>query len=91
MEEVCGDESSGVDLNRNYAIDWKVEENTKKFDGNDPCGETYKGKAPFSEKESSNIRDFIDRNKENLKFVVNLHSNGNSYIWPYNGRKVNDI
>lgn len=26
-----------------------------------------------------------------LKFVVNFHSNGNSFMWPFNGRNPNDI
>lgn len=37
------------------------------------------------------MRDFIDLNKNQLKFVVNIHSNGNSWIFPYNGRVENDI
>jgi hypothetical protein len=58
---------------------------------NDPCGECYRGKEAFSEKETQTMRDFIDANKNQLKFVVNLHSNGNSWIYPYNGRVENDI
>ena len=57
----------------------------------DPCGECYRGTSPFSEKETQALRDFIDKNKSELKFVVNLHSNGNSWIYPYNGRPTNDI
>ena len=57
----------------------------------DPCGECYKGINAFSEKETQTMRDFIDSHKEQLKFVVNLHSNGNSWIYPYNGRATNDI
>ena len=37
------------------------------------------------------MKKFIEDNKEQLKFVINFHSNGNSWIYPYNGRPVNDI
>lgn len=37
------------------------------------------------------MKKFIEDNREQLKFVINFHSNGNSWIYPYNGRPVNDI
>jgi hypothetical protein len=37
------------------------------------------------------MRDFLESKKEELRFVVNFHSNGNSFIWPFNGRAPNDI
>ena len=37
------------------------------------------------------MRDFIDSHKQQLKFVINIHSNGNSWIYPYNGGVENDI
>jgi len=46
---------NGVDLNRNYEVDWH------KPGGNspDPCAESYRGTAPFSEPETRAIRDFL--------------------------------
>jgi len=85
---------SGVDLNRNYAIDFGVDTRSGSENENecvDVCSECYRGTQPFSEKETSAVRDFIDMNKEKLKFVSNFHSNGNSWIYPYNGRLENDI
>jgi len=37
------------------------------------------------------MRSFLDQKKDELKFVINFHSNGNSFIWPFNGRENNDI
>jgi murein tripeptide amidase MpaA len=87
----CAPEDSGVDLNRNYGMDWGVVEGADKEDSIDPCGESFKGASAFSEKETQAMKEFIENKKDNLKFVINLHSNGNSYIWPYNGRSDNDI
>ena len=88
----CQPEDAGVDLNRNYGMDWGVfEASGDKDQSSDPCGESYKGKSAFSEKETQALRDFIDQNQAFLKFVINIHSNGNSYIFPYNGRSENDI
>jgi hypothetical protein len=37
------------------------------------------------------MRDFLSLKKDELRFVVNFHSNGNSFMWPFNGRSPNDI
>ena len=26
-----------------------------------------------------------------LKFIINCHTSGNDFLWPYNGREPNDI
>ena len=26
-----------------------------------------------------------------MKFIVNCHTSGNDFVWPFNGREVNDI
>lgn len=39
---------SGVDLNRNYAYQWGIDENGS---SSDPCDECYRGEKPFSEPE----------------------------------------
>ena len=59
----CMPEDSGVDLNRNWPIDWGQSEKTTtavtQKDGTnvidpclDPCGECYKGEKPLSEPET---------------------------------------
>ena len=47
--EECGHEESGVDLNRNWPVDWKIEDdkNIEKV-----CGEYWPGAAPLSEPEN---------------------------------------
>lgn len=33
----------------------------------------------------------MESHKDEVKFVINFHSNGNSFMWPFNGRHPNDI
>lgn len=79
----------GVDLNRNYGVDW--DENKIFPNAKDPCFEFYAGHEAFSEPETRAIRDFLEKHKDEIKFVINFHSNGNSFMWPFNGRNPNDI
>jgi hypothetical protein len=51
----------------------------------------YPGPAAFSEPEAVAYKNFLTQNKNELDFVINVHSNGNSFIYPFNGRGVNDI
>ena len=37
------------------------------------------------------MKSFLEAHKNELKFVINFHSNGNSFMWPFNGREKNDI
>lgn len=91
----CNGLMQGVDLNRNYGIDWQV--NSERAEGHwesaaaNPCSEFFPGPHGFSEKETQAMRDFLASKKEELRFVVNFHSNGNSFMWPFNGRQNNDI
>ena len=57
----------------------------------DPCEYNFPGNTPFSEPETKAFRDFLIKNKDDLSFVINMHSNGNSFIYPFNGRDENDI
>lgn len=52
----CGEENSGVDLNRNFGIDW-AKENVK--NKTELCGDFWPGAEPFSEPETRALRDFI--------------------------------
>lgn len=84
----CGGEESGTDLNRNWGVDWSVQSD---IDHSIKCGEYYPGTATFSEPESTALKEFITANKQTLKFVINIHTSGQEFIWPFNGRKPNDI
>tara|TARA_B100001059_G_scaffold129544_1_gene129507 strand:- start:8937 stop:11207 length:2271 start_codon:yes stop_codon:yes gene_type:complete len=50
-----GTSCAGVDLNRNWDIDWNGGESTS----TDTCSDIYVGSAPFSEPETTAMRDFI--------------------------------
>lgn len=84
----CGEENSGVDLNRNYGVDW---ESLHVKNKTELCGDYWPGDEPFSEPETRALRDFVANHKRELKFVINCHTSGNEFIWPYNGRNPNDI
>ena len=86
--EKCGPENSGVDLNRNYGVAWEKENEKNKTE---LCGDYWPGEKAFSEPESRAMRDFIAEKKSSLKFVINCHTSGNEFIWPYNGVEHNDI
>jgi len=56
----------GVDLNRNYDIDWENGDS-------DPNSETYRGPSPFSEPETQAMRDFA------YNHTINLYLTYHSY------------
>lgn len=85
---MCGDEDGGTDLNRNWGIDWHaLDENRKE----EVCGEYWPGATAFSEPESVALRTFVKNNKNTLKFVINVHTSGQDFIWPFNGKDPNDL
>lgn len=84
----CGAEDSGVDLNRNYGVDWESE-NAK--NRTELCGDYWPGESAFSEPESRALRDYVGQHKSEIKFIINCHTSGNDFIWPFNGREHNDI
>lgn len=83
----CQGENMGVDLNRNYGLFWEKPGGSS----TNPCDQSYKGSAPFSEPETRAIRDFLRSHKDDIKFAYNFHSYGNMYLWPYNGSSPNII
>jgi hypothetical protein len=34
---------------------------------------------------------FVSNNKDELKFIVNCHTSGNDFVWPFNAKEPNDI
>ena len=58
--------------------------------GDSMCNDQFNGKTPFSEPETRAMRDFLTAEKENLKFVYNLHCFGNYLIIPYNYEMPNN-
>ena len=56
-----------------------------------PCNTNFAGPNAFSEPETQAFKSFLTANKDQLAFVINIHSNGNAFIYPFNGRQTNDI
>jgi hypothetical protein len=67
----------GIDLNRNYSYQWAFDDEGS---SPDPCSQTYRGSAPFSEPETQIIRDFVE--DHDFPIVLNYHSYGNLLIHP---------
>jgi len=67
-------DSVGVDLNRNWDIYWD-------WADDDPSRETYRGEAPFSENETSALKDFIL--EYDIQSYQNLHSFGGFLLIPW--------
>jgi hypothetical protein len=36
-------------------------------------------------------KNFLTQHQKDMSFVINMHSNGNAFIYPFNGRQKNDI
>ena len=95
----------GVDLNRNFAVDFGQIDDSLEYSSNDdwldkkpakdkakdPCLLNYPGPKPFSEPETVAFKNFLSDHKKEIRFVINMHSNGNAFIYPFNGRQTNDI
>jgi carboxypeptidase T len=72
----------GVDLNRNYPFMFGID-NYGSGGAEDPCRLDYRGPSPFSEPETANIRDFVQK-WPNIKVAINIHAYGNMLIHPFN-------
>ena len=83
MGRNCGSEDlDGVDLNRNYDF----AHSANPFGSStDPCDWNYRGKAPFSEPEIRQVKNFLEKTQEGLsvKVSLNFHSYGNMLIYPF--------
>ena len=66
----------GVDLNRNWGYGWGGPGSS-----DDPCSETYRGEAPFSEPEIQAMRDWII-DHPNIVAYVDLHSYSQVIFFP---------
>ena len=78
-----GEVDEGVDLNRNYDINWSGSDPFDRFNSESECSQSYPGLEAWSEPETRTMRDFILSHKDTLKFVLNYHSYGNMFIVPY--------
>lgn len=68
----------GIDLNRNYGLNWGYDDQGSSPDG---CDQTYRGPGPFSEPETNAIKNFVE--EHDFKIALNYHSYSNILIYPY--------
>ena len=71
----------GVDLNRNYAVKWGLDNNGSSANSWD---QDYRGASSFSELETQAVRDFITSTDKNIKIAINFNAFGNLFIIPNN-------
>ena len=72
--------SFGVDLNRNYGP-FAYWNSSNGGSSTDPSSDTYRGTAPFSEPETTSLKNFLGT--KNLSCALNYHTYGNYLIFPY--------
>jgi len=70
-----GEECQGTDANRNWSVGWGSAPDSN-------CNEDYRGPEPFSEIETSNVRDFILERRNKIKFYQSLHSFAQKILLP---------
>ena len=72
------DRCNGVDLNRNYDINFGGEGGSA-----NPCSFLYEGPTPFSEPEVRAVSDLLWRFKNRIKLAISLHSFNQLWACPY--------
>ena len=84
--EKCRSDSIGIDLNRNYDYYFGLDNigSSPK-----PCEEDYRGTSAFSEPETKNMKNFMEKHND-IKIVINYHTWGNLVITPFNYLSHND-
>lgn len=82
---VNGGGDYGVDLNRNYNVDWGVT-GAGISTSHDPGNDAYVGPSAFSEPETQAIRAFAET--RHFTIAIDHHAYGNYYVTPY-GRPAN--
>ncbi|XP_017470304.1 PREDICTED: carboxypeptidase B-like [Rhagoletis zephyria] len=81
---INGSTCRGVDLNRNFNVDWGASDTS-----NDPCAENFGGNSAFSEPETLAISNFLYEHRNNLEAYLTFHSYDQviSYPWAYKPEK----
>lgn len=74
--------SIGVDLNRNYAFKFAVDDIGSSGDANS-CNFNYRGPIAFSEPETAAVKDFVEK-WTSIKIALNLHGYDNTLNNPFN-------
>ncbi|XP_062541396.1 carboxypeptidase B-like [Armigeres subalbatus] len=66
---------TGVDLNRNFAYQWRL--------GSNRCSITYGGRIPSSEKETQALVALMERYRSSLVLYLAVHTYGNMILYPF--------
>ncbi|KAK9680823.1 Zinc carboxypeptidase [Popillia japonica] len=69
---------TGVDGNRNFDFHW-METGASALQ----CSNTFAGSAPFSESETSALRDVVLQYTDQIKLFLAIHSYGNYLLYPW--------
>ncbi|RLD20494.1 MAG: hypothetical protein DRI69_06155 [Bacteroidetes bacterium] len=75
---IFNEKDDGVDLNRNYAFQWGLDDEGSSAA---PGSVTYRGDDPFSEPETRAVRDFLA--EHNFSLALNYHAYGNFLLYPW--------
>lgn len=78
----CDAISIGVDLNRNYAFKWGIDDIGSTGEAN-ACNFNYRGPMAFSEPETAAVKAFIEK-WTSIKIALNLHTYDNTLNNPFN-------
>jgi murein tripeptide amidase MpaA len=83
-----GSACTGTDANRNF--DYAFGQLPGASDS--PCSDAYHGAEAFSEVEIANVRDFILRHKDQIKFFNDMHAAASMVLlpWGYTDERTDD-
>lgn len=70
----------GVDLNRNFDVNWGT------ASSNNVCSDTFHGRGPFSEPETTIIANILRSHSDRLAFFADLHTFGSMILYGFGNR-----
>ena len=85
-----GVDCRGVDLNRNWPVDWGFLRGGEHASP-DPCHEEYAGTSPFSAPETAAVRDFITAASEAPLAAVDVHAYAQAVLGAWSHSDVDPV
>merc|ERR1712223_1115086 len=73
-----GSSCKGVDLNRNWGFHWG-----ESGVSTSPCSDIYLGSAPFSEVETTIMKNYVEGLPKIPALGLSIHSYSQLWLWPY--------
>ena len=86
MNDPAG-ECWGTDPNRNwYTEEWTNEEGSS----SNPCSNTYRGPAPYSEPMINNLHQYLNlvQSRKSIKVLLDIHNYSQKWLYPYGYTKT---